>query len=307
MWAGTPISWMMSVTMASSLTPPGCFGAAAGAGRERARSVLTRLSTSKGLMRMYAENVAPERYPEIITEVMTKYKGDFEKFAEEMGAKSVYRDEAAFKAFLEKPSAKKLEKDLAYRTGMSVYDFYRQLSQEMSATRMSIAKGDRLFVNGLMAMDPDKAWAPNANSTLRLTYGKVGSYKPRDAVFYDFYTTLTGVMEKEGPKGGEFEVPEKLKEVYKAKDFAPYGTDNIVACFITNNDITGGNSGSPVINGNGELIGTAFDGNSEAMSGDIDFEENLQRCINLDTRYMLFVVDKIAGAKNLIQEMKIVY
>ena len=263
--------------------------------------------TTAALMRMYAENVAPERYPEIITEVMTKYKGDFEKFAEEMGAKSVYRDEAAFKAFLEKPSAKKLEKDLAYRTGMSVYDFYRQLSQEMSATRMSIAKGDRLFVNGLMAMDPDKAWAPNANSTLRLTYGKVGSYKPRDAVFYDFYTTLTGVMEKEGPKGGEFEVPEKLKEVYKAKDFAPYGTDNIVACFITNNDITGGNSGSPVINGNGELIGTAFDGNSEAMSGDIDFEENLQRCINLDTRYMLFVVDKIAGAKNLIQEMKIVY
>ena len=263
--------------------------------------------TTAALMRMYAENVAPERYPEIITEVMTKYKGDFEKFAEEMGAKSVYCDEAAFKAFLEKPSAKKLEKDLAYRTGMSVYDFYRQLSQEMSATRMSIAKGDRLFVNGLMAMDPDKAWAPNANSTLRLTYGKVGSYKPRDAVFYDFYTTLTGVMEKEGPKGGEFEVPEKLKEVYKAKDFAPYGTDNIVACFITNNDITGGNSGSPVINGNGELIGTAFDGNSEAMSGDIDFEENLQRCINLDTRYMLFVVDKIAGAKNLIQEMKIVY
>ena len=130
---------------------------------------------------------------------------------------------------------------------------------------------------------------------------------PRDAVFYDYYTTLTGVMEKEGPKGGEFEVPDKLKEVYKAKDFSPYGTNNIVTCFITNNDITGGNSGSPVINGNGELIGTAFDGNSEAMSGDIDFEENLQRCINLDARYMLFVVDKIAGAKNLIREMKIVY
>ena len=265
------------------------------------------VKTTAALLQMYAENVAPEMYPEIITEIMNKYKGDFTKFAETMGNKSIYRNEAAFMAFLEKPDVKKLEKDLAYRTGTSIFQFYRQLEQDMAATRSSIAKGDRLFVNGLMTKDPDKAWAPNANSTLRLTYGKVGSYKPRDAVFYDYYTTLTGVMEKEGPKGGEFEVPDKLKEVYKAKDFSPYGTNNIVTCFITNNDITGGTSGSPVINGNGELIGTAFDGNSEAMSGDIDFEENLQRCINLDARYMLFVVDKIAGAKNLIREMKIVY
>ena len=265
------------------------------------------VKTTAALLKMYAENVDPQMYPEIITEIMNKYKGDFTKFAETMGSKSIYRNEEAFMAFLAKPDVKKLEKDLAYRTGNSILNFYRQLGSEMAATRASIAKGDRLFVNGLMAKDPEKAWAPNANSTLRLTYGKVGSYKPRDAVFYDYYTTLTGVMEKEGPKGGEFEVPDKLKEVYRAKDFAPYGTGNIVTCFITNNDITGGNSGSPVINGNGELIGTAFDGNSEAMSGDIDFEENLQRCINLDARYMLFVVDKIAGAKNLIREMKIVY
>ena len=177
----------------------------------------------------------------------------------------------------------------------------------MSSMRSNIAKGDRLFVNGLMAMEPNKVWAPNANSTIRLTYGNVKSYKPRDAVFYDYYTTLTGVMEKEGPKGGEFEVPQKLKDLYHAKDFGRYGADNISVNFITNNDITGGNSGSPVINGNGELIGTAFDGNSEAMSGDIDFEENLQRCINLDARYMLFIVDKIANAQNLINEMTIVF
>ena len=98
-----------------------------------------------------------------------------------------------------------------------------------------------------------------------------------------------------------------MKDLYAAKNFAPYGTDNVVACFITNNDITGGNSGSPVINANGELIGAAFDGNSEAMSGDIDFEENLQRCINVDTRYVLFIIDKMAKAKNLIDEMTIVY
>ena len=155
-------------------------------------------------------------------------------------------------------------------------------------------------------MQPDKAWAPNANSTIRLTYGKVGSYKPRDAVFYDYYTTLTGVIEKEGPKGGEFEVPDRLKELYAQQDFAPYGTDKLSVNFITDNDITGGNSGSGVINAEGHLIGTAFDGNSEAMSGDIDFEENLQRCINLDTRYFLWIVDKYAGAKNLINEMTII-
>ena len=265
------------------------------------------VNTTAALMKMFADNVKPEMYPEIINEVNKKYKGDFMKFAKEIGSKSIFRNEAAFMAFLEKPSAKKVKTDLAYRTGMSVYNTYMEMRKATAEMQATIAKGDRLFVNGLMTKDPDKAWAPNANSTLRLTYGKVGSYKPRDGVFYDYYTTLTGVMEKEGPKGGEFEVPAKLKEVYNAKDFAPYGDGNIVTCFITNNDITGGNSGSPVINGNGELIGTAFDGNSEAMSGDIDFEENLQRCINLDTRYMLFVVDKIAGAKNLIQEMKIVY
>lgn len=265
------------------------------------------VNTTAALMKMFADNVKPEMYPEIINEVNKKYKGDFMKFAKEIGSKSIFRNEAAFMAFLEKPSAKKVKADLAYRTGMSVYNAYMEMRKATAEMQAAIAKGDRLFVNGLMTKDPDKAWAPNANSTLRLTYGKVGSYKPRDGVFYDYYTTLTGVMEKEGPKGGEFEVPAKLKEVYNAKDFAPYGDGNIVTCFITNNDITGGNSGSPVINGNGELIGTAFDGNSEAMSGDINFEENLQRCINLDTRYMLFVVDKIAGAKNLIQEMKIVY
>ena len=200
-----------------------------------------------------------------------------------------------------------LNKDLGYITGKSLFEVYQKLSGEMSSMRSNIAKGDRLFVNGLMAMEPNKVWAPNANSTIRLTYGNVKSYKPRDAVFYDYYTTLTGVMEKEGPKGGEFEVPQNLKDLYYAKNFGRYGADNISVNFSTNNDITGGNSGSPVINGNGELIGTAFDGNSEAMSGDIDFEENLQRCINLDARYMLFIVDKIANAQNLINEMTIVF
>ena len=125
---------------------------------------------------------------------------------------------------------------------------------------------------------------------------------------YSYYTTLKGVIEKEDPTNSEFIVPERLKNLYNAKDFGPYANSKgeLVTCFVTNNDITGGNSGSPVMDAEGNLIGLAFDGNSEAMSGDIDFEENLQRCICLDSRYFLWVIDKYAGAKNLIDEMTIV-
>lgn len=258
------------------------------------------------MFKLYSDNVDSDLHPDIIDLINSKYKGDYNKFASELQSKSIFMNEATFNAFLEKPDCKKLDKDPVYRAGKSFYEMYIKMAAYTGEMQEKIAKGDRLFMRGLMEMDPQKAWAPNANSTIRLTYGKVGSYKPRDAVFYDYYTTLTGVIEKEGPKGGEFEVPERLKELYAKKDFAPYGNENLTVNFITDNDITGGNSGSGVINAEGHLIGTAFDGNSEAMSGDIDFEENLQRCINLDTRYMLWIVDKFAGAKNLINEMTII-
>lgn len=258
------------------------------------------------LFKMYSDNVDSDFHPDIIDFVNSKYKGDYEKFAADMRKGSFFMSEAGFNAFLEKPDCKKLEKDLALRSGKSFYEMLFKLSAYTGEMQEKISRGDRLFIRGLMEMNPEKAWAPNANSTIRLTYGKVGSYKPRDAVFYDYYTTLTGVLEKEGPKGGEFEVPDRLKELYAKKDFAPYGSEYLTVNFITDNDITGGNSGSGVINAEGHLIGTAFDGNSEAMSGDIDFEENLQRCINLDSRYMLWIVDTYAGAKNLINEMTII-
>lgn len=258
------------------------------------------------LFKVYSDNVSEELHPEVITLINKKYKGDYNKYAAELKAKSVFMSEEAFAAFLAKPDMKKLAKDPVYQAGKSFYTIYLKLSTMTKAIREQITRGNRLFVRGLMAMNPDKAWAPNANSTIRLTYGKVGSYKPRDAVFYDYYTTLAGVLEKEGPAGGEFEVPARLKELYAKKEFGPYGKDVLHVNFITDNDITGGNSGSGVINAEGHLIGTAFDGNSEAMSGDIDFEENLQRCINLDTRYMLWIVDVFAGAKNLVNEMTII-
>jgi hypothetical protein len=177
------------------------------------------------------------------------------------------------------------------------------------ASSDDLNRGKRDFVDGILRMnDGKKLMAPDANSTIRLTYGNVKSYRPRNAVSYDYFTTLDGVIEKEGPEGGEFEVPARLKQLYMAKDFGQYANANgeLPTCFITTNDITGGNSGSPVLDAYGNLIGLAFDGNGESMSGDIDFEENLQRCICLDTRYMLFVIDKFANAQNLIAELDIV-
>jgi hypothetical protein len=259
------------------------------------------------LFQLYRDRVAAARWPDIFQLVQKKYKGDFQKFAREAYDKSPFASEETLNAFIDNPNRKKLEADPCYQAGKSIRALYASVSSGLGEARRQINKGNRLFVDGLMKMNPSKAWAPDANSTIRLTYGKVGSYRPRDGVIYDYYTTLAGVMEKEGPAGGEFEVSPALKELYAARDFGPYGEDHLVTCFITNNDITGGNSGSPVINANGELIGAAFDGNSEAMSGDIDFEENLQRCINVDTRYVLFVIDKIAGAKNLLDEMTIIY
>jgi hypothetical protein len=154
---------------------------------------------------------------------------------------------------------------------------------------------------------PDKKFYPNANSTMRLTYGSVGDYKPGDAMHYDYVTTLDGLMAKEDPSNEEFIVPEKLAELYQAKDYGRYGDENgnLIVNFISGNDITGGNSGSPVLNAYGELIGTAFDGNWEAMSGDIAFENKIQRTISVDVRYTMFIIDKFAGASHLIDEMTI--
>jgi hypothetical protein len=165
-------------------------------------------------------------------------------------------------------------------------------------------EGRRLLLDGMRAMNPQKKYYPDANSTMRLTYGQVLDYLPKDAVLYSYYTTADGILQKEDPDDHEFKVPAKLKTLLKKGDFGRYGQDgDLPVAFITNNDITGGNSGSPVMNAEGRLIGLAFDANWEAMSGDIAFEPELQRCINVDIRYVLFLVDKFAGASHLVEEM----
>ncbi len=260
------------------------------------------------LMKIYAENNSSKYYPAFFSEIQNKYKGDYKKYTSKMFQKTIFDNKEELTAFLANPSLKTLKKDMAFQAAVDIFDMYRSTSMGLRGGNEKLLKGRRLFVAGLMEMQPDKKFYPDANSTMRLTYGTVMPYDPRDGVTYKYYTTTDGYLEKEIPGDYEFDVPKRMKELLLDENFGEYADADgkLHTCFITDNDITGGNSGSPVINGKGELIGIAFDGNWEAMSGDLDFEENLQRCINVDIRFVLWVVDVYAGAQNLIDEMTII-
>ncbi|MGZ6540178.1 MAG: S46 family peptidase, partial [Bacteroidia bacterium] len=266
------------------------------------------------LTQMFYENIPADQQPEYMASLMKKYKAKtpketFEKFAAAVFKKSFMTNKKQVLEFLEKPDLKTLQKDPAYEYAKAFFTNYNEKIKphidEFNA--INNAQGV-LYIKALMEMQPTKNFYPDANGTLRLTYGNVKSYKPKDGVDYKYYTTLTGVMEKENPKDFEFTVPQKLKDLYAKKDFGQYADANgeMHTDFISNNDITGGNSGSPVMNANGELVGLAFDGNWEAMSGDIFFDSKYKRTISVDIRYVLFLIDKFGGAQNLINEMKII-
>ncbi len=237
-----------------------------------------------------------------------KYKGDIRRYADDIYAKSIFVDSTKMKAFCANPNLKTLKKDPGFQLTIALVNAIRDLYGKSSEAEGDLDKGRRLFVDGVRKMNPDKSYYPNANSTLRMTYGQVKSYHPQDAVTYNYFTTLAGVMAKEDTTTTEFIVPQKLKDLYNAKDYGQYADKDgsMHVCFLSTNDITGGNSGSPIMNGNGELIGLAFDGNWEAMSGDIFFENSIQRTINVDIRYVMFIIDKLGGAQNLIDEMTFV-
>lgn len=271
-------------------------------------SAPTDRKVAKAMFRIFSENVDKKFQPEIFRTIESKFNNNFDLFVDQMFDNSIFVDSVKLYSFIASPDAMTLANDPAFVAARSINSKSDEIYKLQEPFYAKLSKGQRLYIAGILEMNQGKAMYPDANSTMRLTYGKVEDYYPMDAVHYDFLTTLEGVMEKEDPDNWEFVVPDKLKELYKAKDYGRYAekSGKMPVAFITTNDITGGNSGSPVMNANGELIGAAFDGNWEAMSGDIVFENQLQRCIVVDIRYVLFIVDKYAGATRLINEMKIV-
>ena len=231
---------------------------------------------------------------------------DTRKFVDNLFKKSIFTSKEKLHA---KPlSLKALASDPAVQLGKALLDALDPISEQVHELDAKATEASKAYTAALLKWQEGKPSYPDANSTCRFTYGTVKSYEPKDGVLYKHYTTLKGVMEKEDPDNYEFRVPARLKEIYQTKDYGQYANEDgeVVTCFLTNNDITGGNSGSPVMDADGNLIGLAFDGNWESMSSDVMFEPNLQRCICVDIRYVLLMVDKFAGAGYLLNEMNIV-
>ena len=263
---------------------------------------------AKEVLPLYFELTKPEERNDYLNEVEKKYKGKLAKYIDEVYDNSILANEKNLNKFLKKPSLKKMESDPAYKLRTAILSVQRELSKKNSEFAKRMNPLHKTYLKGLMEKANGAPMAPDANFTMRMTYGSVKPYQPKDGVTYNHYTTLKGVMEKENPKSSEFIVPARLKELYERKDYGDYALPNgeMPVAFLTTNDITGGNSGSGVLNSKGELIGLAFDGNWESLSGDINFDNDKQRCINVDIRYVLFVVEKFGGCKRLIDEMKIV-
>ena len=274
-------------------------------------SLSTDRKVAKAMIKLYKERIDAAYLPLFYNTIDKNFAGDIDAYVDYVYDNSVFVSEEKLREAIaqrENEGAKSFTEDPAYEIYSSSNSLMQMMVPVLMAGNKDFTEGKKAYIAGTLEMRKGEAIYPDANFTMRLTYGSVLPYSPRDAVFYDYQTTLDGVMEKEDPSNWEFEVPARLKELWKAKDFGQYAMPNgkMPVAFLSNNDITGGNSGSPIMNGRGELIGLAFDGNWESMSSDIIFEPQLQRCINVDVRYVLFIIDKFGGARYLLDEMDIV-
>ena len=264
-------------------------------------SAPTDRKVTKAMLKYYIENAAREDWFEGLEDM------DIESFTDELFDKSIFTSEALLKKGIQEKGYG-IFKDPAYLAAQKIINKTYGLFMASQKHDNEINKARELYTAGLLEWKKGEPSYPDANFTLRLTYGSVKGYSPKDAIIYRHYTTLDGVMEKDDQESWEFAVPAKLRRLWNDKDFGDYAMADgkMPVAFLSNNDITGGNSGSPIMNAKGELIGLAFDGNWESMSSDVMFEPELQRCINVDIRYVLFIVDKFGGAGWLIDEMDIV-
>ena len=259
------------------------------------------------LLAFYRERARKEDYPKDLGDGSDFATMEIEAYVDYLFDTSALVSREKLEAALSEPDGLKnlMENDPAFKLRDALTQEVRKLYPALDGVREQYERGSKAFAAGLLEWEKGKPSYPDANSTMRLTYGHVMPYSPQDAVLYQYYTTLDGVLQKEDPSNPEFIVPEKLKKLWEAKDFGRYAAADgrLRTCFLTNNDITGGNSGSPVMDADGNLIGLAFDGNWESMSSDVMFEPQLQRCICVDIHYVLFLVDKFGGAGHLIKEM----
>lgn len=257
------------------------------------------------LLKFYREKARPENYPDLGEDFATM---DIDKYVDELFRTTIFTSYDKAKEAIENGGKEVTLHDPVNTLATALVNVFVKLRGEQNPdAAKSNRAASKAYTAGLMEWSKGKAMYPDANFTMRLTYGTVKSYSPKDALNYRYYSTIYGVMEKEDPSNYEFIVPNKLKQLYVKRDYGQYAMadGNLPCCFLTTNDITGGNSGSPVLNADGELIGLAFDGNWESMSSDVMFEPDLQRCICVDIRYVLFLVDKFGGAGYLLQEMNI--
>ncbi len=260
------------------------------------------------VMKLYAERVPAQYLPDIYEKIKTEFGGDYDKYADWLFANSQFTNLTDLMELLKVADTERLTQDPAMELALSAKDMGYELSGQMISAYENMMRGERQLMAALMEMDPKKNFYPDATFTQRMSYGSVKGYEPRDGVWYDYYTTSKGVLEKYKENDPEFHLQSYIVDALRKGDFGRYaakdGTMRIN--FLSDNDITGGNSGSPVFNGKAELIGLAFDGNWESLSGDILFEPEMQRTISVDVRYVLYTIDKIMNAPHIINELKVV-